>query len=445
MGVTVSAYYNLEAERTILAAISKGKTAQRFARDLMPDDFYDEAHRRIFRAEQALELAGKPVNMATIPAELAKYGNGDADMLTLIDCVKEHGFGAEFEIKEDIQIVRGLRLRRDLYTELEGAKDALDDVGNDTEAILERTRQRLRDLVTTGHSWTNVKDVMMNTFAALERRAKGEEKGIPYGIGKLDKHMAGLHRGELTVIGARPAVGKSALGAFIAISAATAGYKVGICSREMTDVQYGTRMIANRTDVDPMRMRTGEIRDADWDNISEALEHFAGKQIDFLFTTRNVEDLRMEVQKRVDSEGLDVLVVDYMQLLQTRERLEKDYMRIGYVSKMLKDMTVDFKIAVVALAQVGRSSDGDMPTLAELRGSGDIEQDADNVIFMHRPKPDEKCVNPADRDMIHGMEMQKLRYIVLDIAKQRQGETMTTSVIFDPARMRFSGIAREAE
>lgn len=440
----VSAYYNLEAERTIIAAIAKGKKYQRFARDLMPDDFYAEAHKRIFRAEQALELAGKPVSMATIPAELAKYGNGDADMLTLIDCVKEHGFSAEFEIKEDIKIARALRLRRDLYTELESAKDALDDAGNETVAILERTRQRLRDLVTTGHGWTNVSDVMMNTFDALERRAKGEEKGMPFGIGMLDKHMAGLHRGELTVVGARPAVGKSALGAFIAISAATAGYKVGICSREMTDVQYGTRMIANRTQVDPMRMRTGEIQDADWDEITEALEHFSGQQIDFLFTTRNVEDLRMEVQKRVDADGLDVLVVDYMQLMQTRERFEKDYMRIGYVSKMLKDMTVDFNIAVVALAQVGRSSDGDMPTLAELRGSGDIEQDADNVIFMHRPKPDEKCVDPADRDMIHGLEMQKLRYIVLDIAKQRQGETGTTKVVFNPERMRFTDILREA-
>lgn len=115
------------------------------------------------------------------------------------------------------------------------------------------------------------------------------------------------------------------------------------------------------------------------------------------------------------------------------------------MSKTLKDMTVDYNIAVVALAQVGRSSDGDMPTLAELRGSGDIEQDADNVIFMHRPKPDEKYVDPSDRDLIRGLEMQKMRYIALDIAKQRQGETMTTSVIFDPARMRFTGIAREEE
>lgn len=441
----VSAYYNLEAERAIIAAIAKGKNYQKYARELSPEDFYGEAHRRIFSAEQSLEISGMPVNMATMPAELAKLGNADADMHDLVECIQYNGFGSEFAIKANIQIVRGLRMRRDLYTELEGAKDALDDISNDTEAILERTRQRLRDMVTTGHSWQSVQSVMLNTFDALERRAKGEEKGIPFGIAMLDKHMAGLHRGELTVIGARPAVGKSALGAFIAMSAAGAGYKVGICSREMTDVQYGTRMIANRSAVDPMRMRTGEIQDADWDEITEALEHFSGQQIDFLFTTRNVEDLRMEVQKRVDAGGMDVLVVDYMQLMQARERFEKDYMRIGYVSKMLKDMTVDFNIAVVALAQVGRSSDGDMPTLAELRGSGDIEQDADNVIFMHRPKPDEKCVDPADRDMIRGLEMQKLRYIVLDIAKQRQGETMTTSVIFDPARMRFTRIAREAE
>ena len=440
----VSAYYNLEAERATIAAGMKRGGNWKKLQALTAEDFYDAAHQRIFRAEQALLSAGKPADMATMPAALAKYGNSDADMLVLME-IARNSFGAEFGIDENVRILKDLHLRRTLHAELENAMDALGDAANETEAILERTRQRLRDMVVTGHEWQNISSVMLNTFQALERRAKGEDKGMPYGIKILDKHMAGLHRGELTVIGARPAVGKSALGAYIAISAAAAGYRVGICSREMTDVQYGVRLLANRTQVDPMRMRTGEIRDADWEDITEALEHFGPQPIDFLFTTRNVEDLRMEVQKRVDSDGLDVLVVDYMQLLQTRERFEKDYLRVGYVSKTLKDMTVDFNIAVVALAQVGRSSDGDMPTLAELRGSGDIEQDADNVIFMHRPKPDEACVNPEHRDMIHGLEMQNLRYIALDIAKQRQGETMTTSVIFDPARMRFTGIAREAE
>lgn len=441
---TVSAYYNLEAERATIAAGMKRGGNWKKLQALTAEDFYDAAHQRIFRAEQALLSAGKPADMATMPAALAKYGNADADMLVLME-IARNSFGAEFGIDENVRILKDLHLRRTLHAELENAIDALGDAANETEAILERTRQRMRDMVTTRHEWQNISSVMLNTFKALERRAKGEDKGMPYGIQMLDKHMAGLHRGELTVIGARPAVGKSALGAYIAISAAAAGYRVGICSREMTDVQYGVRLLANRTQVDPMRMRTGEIRDADWEDITEALEHFGPQPIDFLFTTRNVEDLRMEVQKRVDSDGLDVLVVDYMQLLQTRERFEKDYLRVGYVSKTLKDMTVDYNIAVVALAQVGRSSDGDMPTLAELRGSGDIEQDADNVIFMHRPKPDEKFVDPRDRDMIHGLEMQKLRYIALDIAKQRQGETMTTSVIFDPARMRFTGIAREAE
>ena len=440
----VSAYYNLEAERAILAAGMKRSGNWKKLQALTAEDFYDAAHQRIFRAEQALLSAGKPADMATMPAALAKYGNADADMLVLME-IARNSFGAEFGIDENVRILKDLHLRRMLHAELENAIDALGDAANETEAILERTRQRLRDMVATGHEWQNISSVMLNSFKALERRAKGEDKGMPYGMQMLDKHMAGLHRGELTVIGARPAVGKSALGAYIAISAAAAGYRVGICSREMTDVQYGVRLLANRTQVDPMRMRTGEILDADWEDITEALEHFGSQPIEFLFTTRNVEDLRMEVQKRVDSDGLDVLVVDYMQLLQTRERFEKDYLRVGYVSKTLKDMTVDYNIAVVALAQVGRSSDGDMPTLAELRGSGDIEQDADNVIFMHRPKPDEKYVDPSDRDLIRGLEMQKMRYIALDIAKQRQGETMTTSVIFDPARMRFTGIAREAE
>ena len=163
----------------------------------------------------------------------------------------------------------------------------------------------------------------------------------------------------------------------------------------------------------------------------------------FIFTTRYIEDLRMEVQKKVDAGELDLLMVDYTQLMQARQRFDKDYLRIGYVSKMLKDMTTDFNIAVIAPAQVARSRENEMPTLSDLRGSGDLEQDADNVIFLHRPKDArDKYVHPDDKASFDQLTKSGLQYIAVDVAKQRQGETGTTAVIFDPARMRYTAIDR---
>ena len=165
-----------------------------------------------------------------------------------------------------------------------------------------------------------------------------------------------------------------------------------------------------------------------------------------MFSTRFIEDLRMEVQNKVDRGKLDLLVVDYLQLLQSKQRFEKDYQRIAYVSKMLKDMTTDLNIAIIALAQVGRSSDGSMPTLSELRGSGDIEQDADNVIFMHKPESsNDRFVHPDHRGVPEALAQKGMNYIALNVAKQRQGETGTIAVVFHPARMQFTEFTAEEE
>ena len=152
----------------------------------------------------------------------------------------------------------------------------------------------------------------------------------------------------------------------------------------------------------------------------------------------------MEVQKKVDSNELDMLVVDYVQLMQTRRRFDKDYLRIGYVSKMLKDMSTEFNICIVGLAQVGRAAEGTMPTMAELRGSGDIEQDADNIVFLHRPETaDDQYVRKEDKSLFNTMKNLDQQYIVIKVAKQRQGETGMTPVIFNPQKMRFSTIINQ--
>lgn len=436
-------FCNPEAERSVIAALAKGKHSKH-VQALVADDFYDPDHRTLFSAMQALVLAKQSISMPTIADMLARTTGSDALMPLLMEIVNTNGFGAEFALAEHIALLKACSLRRRIYSIIDSARDELADPKNDAAAALESLRQNLRELVITGHTWESMQDVMFATFNALEARSKGEEKTMPSGIRALDKRTAGFHKGELTVIGARPAVGKSALGVHIALSAAKNGHHVAVCSREMTNVQYGTRIVASGTTVDAQNLRTGDISPQDWEQIALATSEFSPLPIDYMFSTRYIEDLRMEVQNKVDQGDLDMLVVDYLQLMQSKQRFEKDYQRIAYVSKMLKDMTTDLNISIIALAQVGRSSDGSMPTLSELRGSGDIEQDADNVIFMHRPEDsNDKYVCPDHRGYPESLKQNGCSYIALNVAKQRQGETGSIAVIFNPARMQFTEIAKE--
>lgn len=439
----VTAFYNADAEAAVLAELAMGKNDKR-AYELEPADFYAEDHQRIFTAMRTLIAQQNPISLPGIAEALTHlYGNDELMQPLLSMVTQKHHLGGAWALKQHIDIIKNAALRRNAFAIIEAARDEFMDPTNDTTAVLDKTRQSLRDMVITGHTWTGMNDVLLNTFSMLERRAKGEEQGLRTGIPTLDKYTGGFHRGELTVIGARPAVGKSALGAQFALAAARSGYHVAICSREMTDIQYGSRIITQHADVDNASLRTGKLTENEWAQITDAMLMCSGMDISFMFSTRYIEDLRMEVQKRVDSGKLDMLMVDYMQLLQCKQKFNKDYERIAYVSKALKDMTTDLNIAIIALAQVGRASEGNMPTLAELRGSGDIEQDADNVIFLHRPSIGDSGLSQEERQMMGGLEMQKKRYVILNIAKQRQGETGQMPMAFNPAKMTFTEIARD--
>ena len=438
-------FFNEKAERSILAYITTDANADGLVAQLATTDFYVDKHRQLFAAMQKLYAEKKPIDLITLSDSMkALYGTDEPALTdTLVDIVTENQYGSSFTAKNHCEIIKAAALRRHLSEVVDKAHADLLDPTNDTSAVLDTTRQALRDLVVTGHSWKSISDVLIETYTTLERRAKGEEPSMPSGISGLDHNTTGFHKGELTIIGARPSVGKSALGAYIALATAKQGYKVGIVSREMTAPQYGTRILSTGTTIENTKLRTGELNPDDWTQIVDAMSLFSSLDVSFMFSARYIEDLRMEVQKQVDAGELDLLVVDYVQLMQSKQRFDKDYLRIAYVSKALKDMTVDYNIAIIALAQVGRSSEGTMPTLSELRGSGDLEQDADNVIFMHRPRDaNDKYVRPSDRELFGNLSDNGLQYIALNIAKQRQGQIGTVPVIFSPARMRFTAIER---
>ena len=441
-----SAFDNEAAETALLGIVlsDPGKQPE-IIPQLTEEDFYFPHCKRIFKALQAMYLEKKPIDVVSVDAALAEmYGPEDAGKLSLKAVEATTAPYTFWAVGQYIDTVKSCALRRRLYLILNGAQKELEDSASDTGAVLEKVRQKLRDTATQKHTWESINDVLMQTFTALDKKQKGEEPAMLTGISGLDSTLAGFHPGEFTIVGARPGVGKSAFGAFVALNAANAGFKVGICSREMTAEQYGTRIIARGSSVDTRKLRTGELDADDWIQITEAVRLYSKANVSFIFTAKDIEDLRSEVQRKVDSGEMDMLVVDYIQLMRTKQKFEQNWLQIAYVSKMLKDMSTDFKISVIGLAQVGRASDGTMPTLAELRGSGDLEQDADNVIFLHRPSSEQdKYVHPAHRQMFSGLKDKGLQYIAVNVAKQRQGPLGVTPTIFNPSRMTYTMIQYE--
>ncbi len=441
-----SLFENREAEESVIGLILNNEDYRKLIPQIAEEDLTVPEYRTILRALRQIYADKRPVNFVTVGDELVKLAGPEEQKFlnTAMLRAADKAFLAEYHLQDHMQIISRAALRRRMLAALQEARRLLVETNEDTASILDRTRQELRNMVVTSHTWESMPEVLTAAMDQIARLENGEDKGMPSGIGPVDRQTMGFHKGELTIIGARPAVGKSAFAAQIAMEAAKKGYKVGICSREMTDVQYGMRIIAKEAGVESDHLRNGRLDQKEWVDIADAAGYVSQLPVGFIFTTRYIEDLYMEVQKKVDDGELDMLIVDYTQLLQTRQKYEKDYLRIGYVSKMLKDMTTDFNISVIALAQVARSTENDMPGLAELRGSGDLEQDADNVIFLHRPKDaNDKYVLPQDREMFEKLQEGKMQYIVVSIAKQRQGETGNVAVVFDPSRMRYMAIDRE--
>lgn len=433
-------------ESVIFALVAGGDDTASLTDKVSEGDFYFAEHAKIFRAIKATVAKQLKVDLITVDATIGEMFPQEQAGLSnvMIGCINSHVISRNAD--DYIAIMQELSARRSSIKSLEEIAAQLRDPTQDMGEILEKLRNESQAVVGSKHKWESMVDVLLNTYEYLENRVKGETKSITTGIPNVDALVGGFFGGELTVIGARPSVGKSAFGANIAVEAAQKGFKVAVVSREMTDIQFGQRLISRETMIDGMKLRKAAIEVDDWETIAESISHMSHLPISFLFSVRTVEDLRREVQAKVSKGELDMLVVDYLQLMHTSRRFKEEHLRVGYISKSLKDIAVDFNIPVIALAQVNRDTDGQMPTLKSLKASGDIEQDADGVIFLHRPTDaNDQYIDPRDREYFQTYASNELTYICIGVAKQRQGAIGKACVLFDAAHMRYFQIDRGSE
>lgn len=445
------ALYSPETEACVLGGIvrriASGNGGILYA--VNEDDFALDSNRMIFQAIRSLYDRKLPIDLITLDDELTRlYPNATGgDTAAICKAVFN---GVRFSnVETYIDMLKQASARRKIVALADEMATSAMDITEDMSVLVDRVRAKLRDMVEARGEWKSMMDVMVSTFDDMENRQKGRVVGVKSGVYDIDRATGGFFPGELAVIGARPAVGKSAFGLQIAVEAALHDHKVCFVSCEMIDSQFGQRLISNTTKIDGMKLRNAKLDADDWEQVVGAMSQYSVLPISFTFGTKTIEDLRNDVQRKIDLGECDLVVVDYLQLLKTKRRFDIEHERVGYISHALKQMTTDFKIPVVALAQAKRQNNNGRarcPVLDDLRSSGDIEQDADTVIFLHRPDDSsDPAIDERDRPYFDAITRNGMQYIAFSVAKQRQGQTGIIGAVFDPAHMRYISMDRVRE
>ncbi len=434
--------YNEEAEIATLGALLLN-----FSVDLLdevqqhvrPEDFFKGAHQHILRAILGLNEKGAGVDILTLTGELSARGllekaGGAAYIASLPSQVPTTANVAYYA-----KIVQDASIRRSL---LDAAREMIADAHDDsqeTRLIIEEAEKAIFNL-SDNQSRGDLKparDVIQKTIETIESRYKTKEgfTGIPSGFDALDNLTSGFQNSEMTIIGARPSIGKTALALSMATNIAVKNrIPCGFFTLEMSEVSLMMRVVSAESKINSNNLRTGLLRPTDFNKLTEAAGRIYESPL-ILQDTPNIPllDLRSLARKMVSKFGIRILFIDYIGLITPEDTSQPRHEQISSISRSLKALARELDIPVVALSQVGRQSEGKPPNLADLRESGALEQDADVVLFLHRNRILDTDGEPHENNSVVKTD--------LIVAKQRNGPTDTVSVAFIPHFTRFENLS----
>lgn len=385
---------NIEAEQSLLGSILIDPEAIiRVSPIVRPEDFYRETHRIIYAAALELHERRQPADFVTLRDALQQRNQlelvgGTAYLSALVNAVPTSAHAEYYA--QIVQRTAILRRLIDAATEITGiAHEPVDDV----EEAIDRAEQILFAVAERRHArdLTPISQVVARYYDRLQilHEHKGQLLGVPTGFTTLDKLLGGLQPSDLIILAARPSMGKTALALTMATHAAKRHRaRVAIFSLEMSAEQLVQRLIAAETGIDIQRLRSGDIGDEEWSIILEAAGVLAGTHI-FIDDSPSLTVLSMRSKaRRIHTQyGLDLIVVDYLQLMEGDRRSENRVQEISNISRGLKGLARELNVPVLALSQLSRAVEARQdkrPQLSDLRESGSIEQDADVVLFIYR-------------------------------------------------------------
>lgn len=429
---------NLDAERSVLGAMMQDHEALSLAIEaLRAEDFYHPANRELFDAMHRLQSAGQPVDIVTVDEELTRRGTleGVGGIQYVVDISRYVPTTAN--ARAYIQIVaEKATLRRLIHAgdEIVQASYAQQEPLAD---ILGRAEKSIFDIVmrrTEGSTLVHIADILPDTYQRIETlsRLKGAIDGVPTGFVDLDNLLTGLHGGELVLVGARPSMGKTSFGMnVLSYASVMAGKTVAAFSLEMPRDQLAMRLLCADARVDMQSVRHGTLRDEDWLSLSRALGPIAAANL-YIDDTSGItpSQLRSRCRRLKIERGLDLVMVDYIQLMASDGRAENRQNEVSEISRALKGIAKELNVPVLALAQLSRAGaqrSDKRPILSDLRDSGAIEQDADVVMFLHR----EEYYDPNTED-------KNIAEVI--VAKQRNGPLGTIKLAWLGQYTRFASL-----
>ena len=385
---------HLEAEQSVLGGmLIENEAIPKVMEILSPDDFYREAHRKIYDALIDISERNEPTDLITLTNELRKKEHLDAVggasyITTLIDSVVT---AANLENYARI-IKEKAVLRKLIETSTHIITESYEDRG-DVESLLDQAEQAIFQISENRvrPSFYPIREIVKSSFKTIERLFERKElvTGVPSGFKDLDQRTAGFQPSDLIIVAGRPSMGKTAFCLNVAQYAAIEKkVPVAIFSLEMSKEQLVIRMLCSEAQVDGHRLRTGFLTESDWPKLTLAAGNLSDAPI-FIDDTAALTVLETRAKaRRLNAEfGLGLIVIDYLQLMKGRSRVESRQQEISEISRSLKALSKELNVPVIAVSQLSRKTEerqGMRPQLADLRESGAIEQDADLILFIYR-------------------------------------------------------------
>jgi replicative DNA helicase len=423
--------HNLEAEQALLGSMFLSPEAVEVGLSTVTAaDFYRPAHARIFGAVEQLYNKNAPVDQVSVADRLEASGEleqagGKPYLLDVTAVVPTAANATRYA-----QIVKRTAVLRDLITAGGQIVSLGYDAPDDMQEVVEEA-EKLVFSVTSKRVTSNFQkmDTLLETsFNQLEQLFERQEKltGAPTGFQDLDELLAGMHRGDLIILAARPAVGKTALALNIAVNAAKADTSVALFSLEMAAEQLIQRILCSEARINAQDVRTGQIKDPDWTSISRAMNDLA--ELDFHVDDTpaiTILEVRAKARRLLRNKPKGLVIVDYLQLMQPmHKRYDNRQTEIADISRGLKILAKELDVPVLALSQLSRAVEqraGKRPQLSDLRESGAIEQDADVVMFIDRN------TDPRDEE---GEDRPPKGYAEVIVAKHRNGPIGSVPLVF---------------
>ena len=430
--------HNLDAEQAVLGGILINDDAFNQVVDILSsEDFYREAHAHIFKGMVTIYNKDEPVDVITLSHALREGGIlekvGGTDYLASLAEATSTSAGIVYHA----EIVRDLSTRRGLINQCAHISEACFQFTNDTEEVLDLAEQSIFEIAERNveQVFFPLSEVVKESFKKIENTTGSNITGVPTGFTDFDNLTSGLQPSDLIIIAGRPSMGKTALALNIASNAAFESKTgVAIFSLEMSRLQLGTRLLGSDAMIDASRIRKGFLQDDDHLRLIDSANRLSELPI-YIDDSSGLSALELKAKARRLKKRYDIglIVIDYLQLMQSRKSSESRQLEISDISRSLKALAKDLDIPVVAASQLNRKVEdrpNKRPLLADLRESGAIEQDADLIVFIYR-------------DYIYNQTEENKGKAEVIVAKHRNGPTGKVDLTFREQYTKFQNYYRD--